>query len=80
MLQDQLVYPRVVSEVDASELTAEKIRAVLDKVDLGYLVDREGALTEEINWEAELSLGEKQQIAIARLVFNRPKFAILVGL
>jgi ATP-binding cassette subfamily D (ALD) protein 3 len=34
-------------------------------------------LEEEVNWEDELSLGEKQRLAIARLVFHRPLFAIL---
>jgi ABC-type uncharacterized transport system fused permease/ATPase subunit len=37
----------------------------------------EGALTEEVNWEDELSLGEKQRLAIARLVHHKPRYAIL---
>lgn len=36
------------------------------------------ALTDnEIVWEDELSLGEKQRLAIARLLHHSPKFAIL---
>eukprot|EP01051_Picozoa_sp_SAG22_P009767 SAG22_NODE_837_length_6911_cov_4.576629_11_plen_138_part_00 len=38
---------------------------------------RTGVLTDEINWEEELSLGEKQRLAMARLMYQKPKFAIL---
>lgn len=39
---------------------------------------RKDALTDsEIVWEDELSLGEKQRLAIARLLHHKPKFAIL---
>jgi ATP-binding cassette subfamily D (ALD) protein 3 len=34
-------------------------------------------MTDEINWEEELSLGEKQRLAMARLLYQKPKFAIL---
>jgi ABC-type uncharacterized transport system fused permease/ATPase subunit len=30
-----------------------------------------------VNWEEAISLGEKQRLAIARLLFHRPRFAIL---
>ena len=46
---------------------------LLSAVDLDYLLDREDALTNnEVVWEDELSLGEKQRLAIARLVHHRP--------
>ena len=48
-----------------------------NEVDLPYLLDRPGVLENEVNWEDELSLGEKQRLAIARLVFHKPRFAIL---
>ena len=50
---------------------------MLAEVDLEYLVDRDGAMTEETHWEDVLSLGEKQRLAIARLVYHKPRFAIL---
>ena len=31
----------------------------------------------EFNWENILSLGEKQRLAIARLLHHKPRFAIL---
>lgn len=48
-----------------TEVPATRLKEVLEQVDLGYLVDRPGVLTEEINWEETLSLGEKQRLAIA---------------
>ena len=60
------------------DLTREQVAALLESVDLGHLLEREDALTNnEIVWEDELSLGEKQRLAIARLVHHKPRFAIL---
>ena len=54
----------------AEDLSEEKLRPLLKAVDLEYLLEREGCLTDEINWEDELSLGEKQRLAIARLLYS----------
>ena len=57
-------------------LTKEKLHELLIEVDLEYLVV--GVLTDEINWDEELSLGgEKQRLAIARLLHHKPRFDIL---
>ena len=69
-LIDQLTYP---DTTGGEELSREQVAELLTAVDLGYLLDREDALTNtEIVWEDELSLGEKQRLAIARLVHHRP--------
>ena len=69
-LIDQLTYP---DTTGGEELSREQVAELLAAVDLGYLLDREDALTNtEIVWEDELSLGEKQRLAIARLVHHRP--------
>jgi ABC-type uncharacterized transport system fused permease/ATPase subunit len=74
-LVDQLTYP---DTSGGEDLTKERITEILDAVDLTHLVEREGALTNnEIVWEDELSLGEKQRLAIARLIHHKPRFAIL---
>ena len=53
------------------------MREILQEVDLEYLAERDGAMTEEVPWDDILSLGEKQRLAIARLVHHKPRFAIL---
>ena len=53
------------------------MREILGEVDLEYLLERDGALTEEIIWEDELSLAEKQRLAIARLIYNKPRYGRL---
>ena len=73
-LVDQLTYPK---HAEGHLLKREQVCNVLKYVGLEYLVDREGVFEQDINWEDELSLGEKQRLAIARLVHHRPKFAIL---
>ena len=58
-LQEQMTYPDI---SDANEaLSKERLVELLTEVDLQYLVERKGALTDAVNWEAELSLGEKQR-------------------
>lgn len=74
-LSEQLTYP--VLEGSAAALSEPELRNILKQVDLAYLLDRPGALTQETNWEEALSLGEKQRIAIARLIYRKPDFAIL---
>ena len=76
-LMDQLTYPYTSSNNSKEDLTKEELRQLLNRVDLAYLADREGVLTDEVNWEEVLSLGEKQRLAMARLIYHHPKFAIL---
>ena len=73
-LIDQMTYPDVTGGKD---LTMEKMTEILTEVDLEYLLERKGCLTETVNWEDELSLSEKQRLAIARLIYNKPRYAIL---
>ena len=58
-LADQMTYPDVRG---AEDLTLEKLQSLLRAVDLEYLLDRTGAMTDEINWEDELSLGGECEI------------------
>eukprot|EP00924_Labyrinthula_sp_SR-Ha-C_P003233 snap_masked-scaffold_15-processed-gene-3.11-mRNA-1 protein AED:0.06 eAED:0.06 QI:0/0/0/0.5/1/1/2/0/1430 len=72
-LRDQIFYPD--DQYHARKLTKDDLIELLNEVDLGYLISRD--TDEERNWENELSLGEKQRLAMARLLYHNPKYAIL---
>jgi len=76
-LLDQLTYPYTRKEKDEAEMTTEALGELLAQVDLEYLAARPGVLKEEVDWEEVLSLGEKQRLAMARLIYHKPLFAIL---
>ena len=57
----------------------EEIGEILEKVQLGYLVDREGGLSARKEWKDVLSGGERQRMGMARVLWWRPKWAVLDG-
>ncbi|MBW4652926.1 MAG: ABC transporter ATP-binding protein/permease [Kaiparowitsia implicata GSE-PSE-MK54-09C] len=71
-LRDQLLYPNSSASVDE-----ESLRYVLRKVNLEDLPDRLGGFDIELDWATVLSLGEQQRLAFARLVLNKPRYAVL---
>jgi putative ATP-binding cassette transporter len=70
-LRDQLCYPH------AGTVGEEHLAAILRLVDLDSLPQRIGGFDAEVKWDDVLSLGEQQQIAFARLLYNRPAYAFL---
>ena len=59
------------------DISDERILATVRDSELEFLVERVGGLDVERDWPTILSLGERQQLAIARLILARPSFAIL---
>ena len=58
-------------------LTDEALVSILESVKLGYLLEREGGWNAVRDWSDVLSGGEKQRLALSRLFYHRPQFAIL---
>jgi vitamin B12/bleomycin/antimicrobial peptide transport system ATP-binding/permease protein len=71
-LRDQLLYPNTHLEVED-----EHLKQVLEQVNLAGLDERFGGFDAEHDWADVLSLGEQQRVTFARLLLNKPKYAIL---
>jgi putative ATP-binding cassette transporter len=55
----------------------DRLRAALQEAGLASVLARAGGLDAEHDWPAILSLGEQQQLEVARLLLARPAFALL---
>ncbi|MES1917438.1 MAG: hypothetical protein MHM6MM_009162 [Cercozoa sp. M6MM] len=75
-LRQQVLYPHAEEDYKSAELDAELMQLLQD-VDLTYLLEREGGLDQEADFQDLLSGGEQQRLAMARLFYHRPHFAIL---
>jgi len=76
-LRDQVTYPLPRGEAMAKGATDEVLMALLEDVRLAEVAKRKGGLDVEMDWADVLSGGEKQRLAMARLFFHRPAFAVL---
>lgn len=76
-LRDQLIYPDSKETASKRGFIDQDLMALLGKVNLEYLVGREGGWDSVRDWADVLSGGEKQRVAMARLFYHRPQFAIL---
>ena len=76
-LQDQLTYPK---RLAAGAVPEEILRRVLTSVHLEHFLDREAAAAGDgggVDWNGALSLGERQQLALGRVLLAKPVFAVL---
>ena len=71
-LRQQLNYPNVERVVSDQEL-----HDVLTKVNLPDLVDRCGGFEADLDFEKVLSVGERQRLAVARVLLQRPSYLLL---
>lgn len=76
-LRDQLIYPHTKGQSREAGGTDAELFEVLKQVRLDYLVEREKGWDSENDWNDVLSGGEKQRMAMGRLLYHKPIYAIL---
>jgi len=76
-LRDQIIYPNEEIDMKRKKLKDNDLLDLLKIVKLDYLVEREGGFNSVKEWIDVLSGGEKQRIAMARMFYHKPSFAIL---
>ncbi|XP_078042968.1 ATP binding cassette subfamily D [Augochlora pura] len=74
-LRDQIIYP---AESLTEECSDQELLKLLEEVDLRGLVERESEGLDAMgDWDSTLSGGEKQRLAMTRLFYHAPQYALL---
>ncbi|GAA5907008.1 hypothetical protein JCM6882_000030 [Rhodosporidiobolus microsporus] len=76
-LRDQIIYPHSRQQMLERGVTDADLLSILQLIELDSIVEREGGWDAQREWRDALSGGDKQRLAMARLFYHRPKFAIL---
>jgi len=76
-LRDQIIYPDSNEDCQRKGITDQQLAEYLHQVQLSYLVERDDGWDAVQDWMDVLSGGEKQRVAMARLFYHKPQFAIL---
>ncbi|KAF2190603.1 hypothetical protein K469DRAFT_657063 [Zopfia rhizophila CBS 207.26] len=76
-LRQQIIYPDGVREMRDKGITDNDLYNILSVVEIESIVDRPGGWDAEQEWTDVLSGGLQQRVAMARLFYHAPKYAIL---
>lgn len=75
-LRDQIIYPDTRKEMLSKNITECQLREIMRLVALEHIIDRD-SFDEIRDWKDTLSGGEKQRMAMARLFYHKPHYALL---
>lgn len=76
-LRQQVIYPDDVGDMRDKAVTDEDLLRILATLEIDGIVEREGGWDAEKEWRDALSGGLQQRVAMARLFYHAPKYAIL---
>ncbi|GAA5846801.1 hypothetical protein JCM5353_005908 [Sporobolomyces roseus] len=76
-LRDQVIYPHSRKQMLERGISDSDLLRILEILDLDQVVEREGGWDAVKEWRDCLAGGDKQRIAMARLFYHCPKYAIL---
>jgi len=76
-LRDQIIYPHNKFQFLQRKFNDRKLKEMLAYVGMDHIVEREGGWDAVKDWKNVLAGGDKQKIAMVRLFYHKPKFAIL---
>lgn len=76
-LRQQIIYPDGVLQMRDKGITDQDLFQILQRVNIETIVDREAGWDAEEEWRDVLSGGLQQRVAMARLFYHCPKYAIL---
>ncbi|XP_044251280.1 ATP-binding cassette sub-family D member 1 isoform X1 [Drosophila takahashii] len=75
-LCDQIIYPDTRDDMKRKQITENELRSILKLVSLEHIAQRD-SFDVVRDWKDILSGGEKQRMAIARLFYHKPRYALL---
>ncbi|KAJ3406083.1 hypothetical protein HDV05_006184, partial [Chytridiales sp. JEL 0842] len=76
-LRDQVIYPDTPADMQRRGISDDDLRNIMSVVQVSYLVDTYGGFDSEKDWKDVLAGGDKQRVAMARLFYHCPRYAIL---
>ncbi|KAH8308504.1 hypothetical protein KR059_002330 [Drosophila kikkawai] len=75
-LCDQIIYPDTRDDMKRKKITEDELRHILKLVSLEHIAQRD-SFDVVRDWKDILSGGEKQRMAVARLFYHKPRYALL---
>ena len=75
--RQQIIYPDSLRQMRAKNITDAQLERYLSAVDIAHLLDRPLGWDAQDEWTTTLSIGLQQRLAMARLFYHKPRYAIL---